>query len=168
MQFFNHQIRSTHGTAWGGRIILALFIATGVLACSGMNFNSPPHVTVAEIIAMSKSGEPDAVIIDKIRNSGTVYRLSASQLADLLKQGVSDAVINYMQQTYLEAIRRNQQLNDQSYWTLYGDGYLYGGYPFGWHNDWYPSEPYIPYQPSEAQPDRPRDQPDKQVGKPSE
>jgi len=73
-----------------------------------------------------------------------------------------------MQQTYLEAVRRNQQLNDQRYWTPYGDGYLYGGYPFGWNSGWYPNEPYIPYPPSEIQPDLPRDQYDNLEEKSSE
>ena len=34
------------------------------------------------------------------------------QLARLHDQGVADAVINYMQQTYLEAVRREQNLAD--------------------------------------------------------
>jgi hypothetical protein len=33
-----------------------------------------------------------------------------AQLARLHDQGVADAVINYMQQTYLEAVRREQNL----------------------------------------------------------
>lgn len=160
MQHIFRKARSTRYILWSVRFFFTSFFAVGLLACSGINLNPTPHVSVAEIISMSKSGEPDDVIIGNIRESGTVYRLTASQLADLRKQGVSDAVINYMQQTYLEAIRRNQQLNDQSYWTPYGDGYWYGGYPFGWDNGWYPNEPYMPYPPMVEQPDQPGDQSD--------
>ena len=50
-------------------------------------------------------------------------------------------MINYMQQTYLDAIRRNQRLADQNLWVYGPDGYWYGGYPFGW--PYY----YVPYTP---------------------
>jgi len=102
----------------------------------------PQPVSVAEIVQMSKNGTPALSIIETIRRSGTVYRLSASQLADLRTQGVADKVLNYMQHTYLQSVRRNQRLNDEQYWTPDDDGYSYGGYPYGWDDGWYPDEPY--------------------------
>jgi hypothetical protein len=66
----------------------------------------------------------------KIRDSGTVYRLSASQLASLKNEGVPDAVINYMQQTYLDAVERDQALADWTLWIREGDGFWYGGHPY--------------------------------------
>ncbi len=133
-------------------VVLPAVLASG---CSGFTTKSEPHVTVAEIVQMSEAGAPDTRVVDKIRRSGTVYRLTASQFATLKNQGVSDKVINYMQQTYLEAVRRNQQLNDQRYWTPYDDGYDYGGYPFGWDGGWYPDEPYD--QPGQSE-DRPSEE----------
>ncbi len=97
----------------------------------------PPPVTVAEIAQMSGSGVPMFDIIAKIRASGTVYRMKASELAKLKQQGVGDDVIDYMQETYLHAIERDTQLRDSNYWTRWDDGYLYGGMPFGW--------PYAPF-----------------------
>jgi hypothetical protein len=44
-----------------------------------------------------------------MRDSGTVYRLTAAQLAQLHDQGVADPVIDYMQQTYLNAVLREQR-----------------------------------------------------------
>ncbi len=67
---------------------------------------------------MSKAGVSPDEIIRQIAESGTVYRLSASQLADLRQAGVSNQVINYMQQTYLDAVRRDQRREDMRYWTL--------------------------------------------------
>jgi hypothetical protein len=90
-----------------------------------------PPVTVPQIILMSKEGVPPGEIIDKIQYSGTVYRLQASQLAQLKEQGVSDDVINYMQQTYINAIRSDQSREDWDNWTLAGDGFWYGG-PWWW------------------------------------
>ena len=58
-----------------------------------------PPVTVPQIVLMSKEGVPADEIIEKMRESGTVYILQASQLAQLKEQGVPDAVIDYMQQT---------------------------------------------------------------------
>jgi len=151
-----------------GQIFLALVAASSLLACSSIYYKPPQPVSVTDIVAMSRAGEPEAAIVEKIRNSGTVYRLNASQLADLRKQGVPDTVINYMQRTYLEAVRRNQELVDQSYWTPYEDGYLYGGYPFGWDNGWYPDEPYMYYPPDEMQSDQPLEQPGGDEDQPSE
>lgn len=45
---------------------------------------------------MAKRGEAAEAIIERMRESGAVYRLSASQLADLRAQGVPDKVIDYM------------------------------------------------------------------------
>jgi hypothetical protein len=72
-----------------------------------------------------------------MRESGTVYRLKASELAKLKEEGFPDAVIDYMQQTYLDAVRRNQALEDWSHWTVGPDQYWYGGGPFGWSDGWY-------------------------------
>lgn len=81
---------------------------------------------------MSKDKVPDDQIIKKIAESGTIYRLTASQLADLRQAGVSDQVINYMQMTYLDAVRREQAREDMRYWSPGPNGYLYGGVPYGW------------------------------------
>lgn len=71
-----------------------------------------PTITVSEVIQMSKEGVPFETIIEKMRESGAMYRLTASQLAQLHDQGVPDQVIDYMQQTYLSAVRRDQRLED--------------------------------------------------------
>lgn len=115
-----------------GRLLL-LFAGLLLLAgCATLSAERPPPITVPEIAEMSRAGVPAHEIIEKIRASGTVYRLKASQLAELHEKGVPDAVIDSMQQTYLHAVRRDQRLRDWNRWTLYDDGYWYGGYPFGW------------------------------------
>lgn len=47
-----------------------------------------------------------------MRDSDTVYRFTAAQLAELHDMGVADPVLNYMQQTYIDAERRQQSLED--------------------------------------------------------
>ena len=87
----------------------------------------PPPVTVPQIIEMSKTDVPPGDIVQKMRDSGTIYRLQASQLAQLKEQGVPDAVINYMQQSYLDAVRTDQRRADFEDWAIGDDGYMYGG-----------------------------------------
>ncbi len=53
-------------------------------------------LTVADIKAMARAGIGDDVIISQIRNTRTVYRLSASDIIDLHDSGVSQKVIDYM------------------------------------------------------------------------
>jgi len=114
---------------------LALTLAVVLLlpaGCATTGNNKFKTVTVDEIVHMSKEKVPTDQIIRKIAESGTVYRLSASQLADLRQAGVSNEVINYMQQSYLDAVRREQRREDMRYWSPGPGGYWYGGVPYGW------------------------------------
>jgi hypothetical protein len=104
--------------------------------CASLQTKSPTPITVPEIVQMSKDKVPSYEIIDRMGKSGTTYRLDAAQLASLHEDGVSDAVINYMQQTYLQSVQRQQSLQDWDYWTE-DDGWWYGGRPYGWSDDWY-------------------------------
>ena len=113
----------------------AIFVVYLVLAgCATVAAREP--VTVSQIVAMSQAGTPSADIIAKIRDSGTVYRIKASQLAELERKGVPPDVINYMQKTYLDAVRRDQSVQDWNLWTLGDDGYWYGGCGYDWGPSW--------------------------------
>jgi hypothetical protein len=111
-----------------GAILLALAgCATGL---------RPQPVAVPQVIKMSEAGVPSDRIIRRMRDSGTTYRLKASQLADLAEQGVPGPVIDYMQRTYLDAVRRDQQYQDWNTWVMGPDGYWYGGCGYGWGPEW--------------------------------
>ena len=114
-----------------GRGLLGIVLAIGLTACSSEPTRTEQSLPISSIVQESKAGVPAKSIIRQIAQSGTVYRLSASQLADLRDEGVPNAVINYMQKTYIAAVRRNQSLIDRNQW-FYGDGYWNGGYPYGW------------------------------------
>jgi hypothetical protein len=49
-----------------------------------------------DIKMLAKSGVSDEVILSQIRNSHTVYRLSAAEILDLKDAGVSEKVIDFM------------------------------------------------------------------------
>ena len=51
---------------------------------------------VADVKALARSGINDGVIISQIRNSHTVYHLSAADIIDLRDSGVSNTVIDFM------------------------------------------------------------------------
>jgi len=112
-------------------LVIALLLLGG---CASTEVREPAAVTVPQIIKMSREGTPATAIIERMRRSGTVYRLKASQLDELHQQGVSDSVINYMQRTYLEAVRHRAERQDWSYWNE-DDGWWYGGAPWGWSDD---------------------------------
>jgi outer membrane lipoprotein SlyB len=51
---------------------------------------------VADVKALARSGISDDVIISQIRNSRTIYHLSAADIIDLRDAGVSNRVIDFM------------------------------------------------------------------------
>ena len=111
-----------------------LLLALTMAGCAMFGGARPQPVTVPEVVEMSKTGTPAADIITKMRASGMVYRLKASQLADLKQQGVAPEVIDHMQQTYLNAVKRDASYEDWQHWSRYND-YWYGGVPYGWPHD---------------------------------
>jgi hypothetical protein len=83
-------------------LVVALFSA----GCASTPERGP--VTVEQIIEMSRNGTDPPIILAKMQEAGTVYRLSGSRLAMLRGQGVPDPVLDYMLQTYLRAERQRQ------------------------------------------------------------
>ena len=53
-------------------------------------------LTLADIKALSKAGVSEEVILSQIRNSRTVYRLSANEIIELHDAGISNRVIDFM------------------------------------------------------------------------
>jgi len=53
-------------------------------------------LSVADVKALARAGITDDVIISQIRNSHTVYHLSAGDIIDLRDAGVSNRVIDFM------------------------------------------------------------------------
>jgi hypothetical protein len=54
---------------------------------------------IEDVVYMAQSHVSDLVIINQIRTTGSVYQLTASDIAYLKAQGVSDAVVSEMQAT---------------------------------------------------------------------
>lgn len=69
-----------------GAIGLLLLIAAAPVAA----------VTVDDVIKLSEAGASDSVIMAKIDDDGTVFRLTVDDILQLKEKGVSDVVITYM------------------------------------------------------------------------
>jgi len=54
---------------------------------------------ISDIIVLSKAGVADDVLIDKIARTRSVFRLTAEEVGALVKEGVSNRVINFMLNT---------------------------------------------------------------------
>ena len=128
----SHRWRFVHVLAMSltGTALLAL--SGCATTTPGLSEARPPPVRVASIVAWSKRAVPAATIINRIRNSGTVYHLNAGEIIDLHKKGVSNVVLDYMQATYVDAVSRNRARMDIRQWYRYNDGYYYGGVGYGW------------------------------------
>ena len=102
---------------------ILLVSATLLSGCSAIGFQQHDPVTISQVIQMNKDGVPTDSIIKAMRNSDAVYRLTAAQLAKLHDMGLPDPVLNYMQQTYIEAERRQQSADDwgEQMWGPYSD-----------------------------------------------
>ena len=109
---------------WRRRMSLSMVLAGSALltGCAALGVDpSKQPVTVSEVIRMSNENVPAETIVNKMRDSRAVYRLNAAQLAKLHDQGVADLVLNHMQETYLNAVRREQDLADWSTREMWRD-----------------------------------------------
>jgi hypothetical protein len=121
------------------------FIAAILLGACATFGKIPPAPTPAEIVQLTKDGVPAGEIIRRMEESRAVYRLSASELAQLRSQGVPEEVINYMQQTYITSVRDEE-------WYRARQGTVWPHYPgattpYSNPDPFYYSYPYR-YQPT--------------------
>ncbi len=61
--------------------------------------NSLEKLGISDIIVLSKAGVGDDALIDKIARTHSVFRLTAEEISALVKEGVSNRVINFMLNT---------------------------------------------------------------------
>lgn len=66
------------------------------LARAQQQARQTPPLSITDIESLTRAKVSDDLIINQIRNSGTVYHLSSAEIIDLKKSGVSEKVINYM------------------------------------------------------------------------
>lgn len=102
------------------RLLLVAVMAAALLGagCAGLQRRPPP--TLEEIVQMSKEGMPAEQIIQRLRESRAVYRVSGSQLARLHDEGVPEAVLDYIQQAYIDDVRWRERMYYHDHLWMYG------------------------------------------------
>ena len=126
-------------------LLIACICLLGLVGCATTDTNPRPKpLTLDDIVTLSKSGKDASAIIEEIKKAGTEYGITASQFAKLSRDGVPDAVIDFMQQTQLRLARREGRREAAEDAWFYGRmGWGYGYYsPYMFHQF---GRPYIRY-----------------------
>lgn len=93
----------------------ALACVVLVSGCAGLERRPPP--TLEEVVEMSRAGTAPEEIVRTLQETGAVYPLTGSQIARLHRDGVADPVLDYLQNAWTEAIRRDARWRYEStYW----------------------------------------------------
>jgi hypothetical protein len=94
-----------------------LFTIVILSGCQYPDVREPAPLLEVEVIRMSKEGVPADAIIERIRESHTIYLMDAEDVIKLKEQGVDLKVINYMLDT------RRRDLERRAYHPYYHDPY---------------------------------------------
>jgi hypothetical protein len=120
-------------------LTIALAASLTLTSCATMRGPELQPLTLEQIVTMAKAGKDAPTIINEIKVTQTTYDVTASQYAKLSRDGVPDAVIDFMQQGQLKMAER------QGRREAYSDAWLYGrGWGWGYGALWAP-RPYIVY-----------------------
>jgi hypothetical protein len=80
---------------------IALILLLSLSSCATFYAARKP-MPIAEVVELSKSGAPPPLIIQRIRQSRTTYALRGADFAKLRADGVPDAVLDYLQQSFVD------------------------------------------------------------------
>lgn len=102
----------------------AIFLCVWLAGCADLQRRPPP--TIDQIVEMAHAGKPAEEIVRELQETRAVYPLTASQIVKLHEQGVSNAVLDYMQNAYAESIRRDARMQYEGAYWWYDCFYCYG------------------------------------------
>jgi outer membrane lipoprotein SlyB len=113
---------------------------------------------IADVKNMSRAGVSDDVIIAQIHGTHTVFRLSAADIIDLHNSGVSDRVVNEMQNTASSAgaVQTTQviapepppaRVQEYAMVPAPGPGYVWIDGEWTWNGRWFWRAGYWAYHP---------------------
>jgi hypothetical protein len=85
-------------------------ILAASLWCWGCSPATPTKPTLDQVIRMSQESVPADRIVGTLRDSRAVYPVTASDLLRLHDQGVSDMVLDYIQNAYVARVKEDARL----------------------------------------------------------
>jgi hypothetical protein len=114
------------------RSLLGIFVfiisVFGLAGCASFGEPEQEPMPLEKVVALAKEGKDAAAIIKEIQGSHTIFDVTASQYAKLSRDGVPDAVLDFMQNGQLKmAERQGRREALQDAW-FYGRGYWGWGY----------------------------------------
>jgi hypothetical protein len=112
-------------------LLLSLFLLAMLGGCA--TTPAVPPITLDEVMSLSKANTPPDEIVRKMKESRTVYLISASEIVKLSKEGVDNKVLDYMQATAVDQARRDERYHG------------YAGYPYPYYSPFYHRHPFWPY-----------------------
>lgn len=121
-------------------ILLASTVAAMVFALAGCATLSEPErvpLTLEQIVERAKTGKDATQIITEIKETRAIYDVSASQYAKLSRDGVPDAVLDFMQSGQIKLAERNGRREAQRDLWLISPAWI------GYGPRWYPRGYYI-------------------------
>src|SRR3954447_25858065 len=77
-------------------LMCSIRISTAALFPQAQQQPTEPRLTVQEVVKLTRAGLAEDIIITKIKKNGKAFDLSADELLDLKRDGVSDNVIKYL------------------------------------------------------------------------
>jgi hypothetical protein len=83
------------------RLAIALILLCALSSCATFYASRKP-LPIAKIVELCKSNTPPSLIIQRIRDSRTTYALRGSDFAKLKADGVSDPVLDYLQESFVD------------------------------------------------------------------
>jgi hypothetical protein len=90
---------------------MRLLLLLSLVALHGCaTLSAPPPLTREEVIAMAKAGEAPPAIVARLRETGTVIPLSASDIVNLHQAGVPAEVLDHLQVAQIVEARRREAL----------------------------------------------------------
>ena len=120
--------------------LCSLSVLMMLASCATMNGGPELQpLTLEQIVTLAKGGKDAPAIINDIKATRTTYDVAASQYAKLSRDGVPDAVLDFMQQGQLKMAEREGRREAREDLWLFGRGF-----GFGYGGVWAP-RPYVIY-----------------------
>jgi len=105
-------------------LLIRLGGAVLIASCASTPPTSRAPISVEQVVAMSRDGAAASVIIRKMQETGTVYRLPGSSVAMLRSEGVPEPVLDYMLSTRWRAEREQADECFKWIWCVRGPPYV--------------------------------------------
>jgi hypothetical protein len=107
--------------------VLVVLASAAISACATFEKREP--MTLEQVVQMSKDGAHPADVINRIKDSRTVFMLTGSQYAKLREDGVDDSVLDYIQRSYVASVEMDSYVRYRTMYWGYGWGSPYY-YPY--------------------------------------